>query len=102
MLIFPSTPTNLGVMRTRPLVLPPFEKMLKEKMFKKYEGSRKDPYEVSVLIAIDKLGSSDGEVVKTFKNVEERRIAIGCIGITNITEEIKPVLVKSETLKKFK
>ncbi len=40
------------------------------------------------------------EVVKTFKNVEERRIAIGCIGITNITEEIKPVLVKSETLKK--
>lgn len=40
------------------------------------------------------------EVVKTFKNVEERRIAIGCIGIESITEEINPVLVKSETLKK--
>lgn len=40
------------------------------------------------------------EVLKSFKNVEERRIAIGCVGITNIANEINPKLVKKETLKK--
>lgn len=40
------------------------------------------------------------EVAKLFTNVEERRVAIGCIGITNIANEINPVLVKKETLKK--
>jgi hypothetical protein len=40
------------------------------------------------------------EVAKLFTNVEERRVAIGCIGITSIANEINPVLVKSETLKK--
>lgn len=40
------------------------------------------------------------EVAKLFTNVEERRVAIGCIGITAIANEINPVLVKRETLKK--
>ena len=40
------------------------------------------------------------EVAKLFTNVEERRVAIGCIGITAIANEINPVLVKSQTLKK--
>lgn len=40
------------------------------------------------------------EIATQIKNVEQRRVAIGCIGIDEISREVNPTLVKSETLKK--
>jgi len=40
------------------------------------------------------------EVVKTFKSIEKRRIAIGCMGIERIRKELKPKLINTKTLKK--
>jgi hypothetical protein len=40
------------------------------------------------------------EIATEIKNLEQRRIAIGCLGLEQIVKEVKPTLVKSETLKK--
>lgn len=58
--------------------------------------------------AEDKLGDiwddiqpySFKEIAQSFTNIEERRIAIGCLGIEEIAKQVNPTLVKSETLKK--
>lgn len=40
------------------------------------------------------------EIATEIKNVEQRRVAIGCIGLDEIAREVSPTLVKTETLKK--
>jgi hypothetical protein len=40
------------------------------------------------------------EIATEIKNVEQRRIAIGCIGLEAIVKEVNSKLIKTETLKK--
>lgn len=40
------------------------------------------------------------EIVKEINNVEQRRVAIGCLGINNVVKEVSGKLVGSETIKK--
>lgn len=40
------------------------------------------------------------EITSDISNIEQRRVAINCIGLNNIIEEINPVLIGSETIKK--
>ncbi len=40
------------------------------------------------------------EIATEIKNLEQRRIAIGCIGLEAIVKEVNSKLIKSETLKK--
>jgi len=40
------------------------------------------------------------EVTKCITNIEQRRVAINCIGLERITKEINPTLVNKKTLKK--
>lgn len=40
------------------------------------------------------------EIATTINNLEQRRIAIGCIGINEVVKEVKAKLIKKETLKK--
>jgi hypothetical protein len=40
------------------------------------------------------------EIATEFKNIEQRRIAINCLGIENLVKEVKPIMIGSETLKK--
>lgn len=40
------------------------------------------------------------EISKLIRNIEQRRVAIGCLGLENIVKEVNPKLVKKETLKK--
>jgi hypothetical protein len=40
------------------------------------------------------------EIAQTFSNIEERRIAIGCLGIEEIAKQVNPKLVCKQTLKK--
>jgi len=40
------------------------------------------------------------EIATEIKNVEQRRIAIGCIGLEAIVKEVKSKLIKTQTLKK--
>lgn len=40
------------------------------------------------------------EIARTFSNVEERRIAISCLGIDNLVKEVNPILVDSSTIEK--
>jgi hypothetical protein len=40
------------------------------------------------------------EIATDIKNLEQRRVAIGCLGLDEIAREVKPTLIKSETLKK--
>jgi hypothetical protein len=40
------------------------------------------------------------EIATEIKNLEQRRIAIGCLGLDQIVKEVSPTLMKSETLKK--
>ena len=40
------------------------------------------------------------EIATQVKNLEQRRIAIGCIGLDQIVKEVNPTLVKKDTLKK--
>lgn len=40
------------------------------------------------------------EIATEIKNLEQRRIAIGCLGLDQIVKEVNPTLMKSETLKK--
>lgn len=40
------------------------------------------------------------EVATEIKNLEQRRVAIGCLGLEEIAREVNPTLINSETLKK--
>jgi len=40
------------------------------------------------------------EIASEISNIEQRRIAIGCLGLENLVKEIKPKMIGSETLKK--
>lgn len=40
------------------------------------------------------------EIATEIKNVEQRRIAIGCLGIDEVSREVNATLIKSETLEK--
>ena len=40
------------------------------------------------------------EISSTFSNIEERRIAISCLGIENLVSEVNPTLLSSETITK--
>jgi hypothetical protein len=40
------------------------------------------------------------EIATDIKNIEQRRVAIGCIGLDEIAREVNPTLVSSETLEK--
>jgi hypothetical protein len=40
------------------------------------------------------------EIATEIKNLEQRRVAIGCLGLDEIAREVSPTLIKSETLKK--
>lgn len=40
------------------------------------------------------------EIAQEIKNVEQRRVAIGCLGINNVVSEVNGKLLKSETIKK--
>ena len=40
------------------------------------------------------------EIAKNIENMEERRVAIGCMGIDEIVKEVNPILEMSETIKK--
>lgn len=40
------------------------------------------------------------EIATEIKNIEQRRVAIGCLGLDEIAKEISPTLIKTETLKK--
>jgi hypothetical protein len=40
------------------------------------------------------------EIAKEIDNIEQRRIAIGCLGIDKLVKEIKPKLIDKQTLKK--
>lgn len=40
------------------------------------------------------------EIAKDFKNIEQRRVAIGCLGLERLVKEIEPELVSSKKLKK--
>jgi len=40
------------------------------------------------------------EIATEIKNLEQRRIAIGCLGLDQIVKEVNPTLMRSETLKK--
>ncbi len=40
------------------------------------------------------------EICVSIKNIEERRVAIGCLGMENIIKELNPTLINSETLNK--
>ncbi len=38
------------------------------------------------------------EITKELENIEQRRIAIGCLGLENIYKEVNPKLVSSKTI----
>ena len=40
------------------------------------------------------------EIATEIKNMEQRRVAIGCLGLEEIAKEVNPTLVKSETISK--
>ena len=40
------------------------------------------------------------EITKELENIEQRRIAIGCLGLENIYKEVNPKLVSSKTISK--
>lgn len=40
------------------------------------------------------------EIASEISNIEQRRIAIGCLGLENLIKEIKPKIIGSQTLKK--
>ena len=40
------------------------------------------------------------EIVSEIQNIEQRRIAVGCLGLENIYKEVNPTLIKSETISK--
>lgn len=40
------------------------------------------------------------QIAKEFKNIEERRVAIGCLGLERLVKEVNPELVCSKKLKK--
>lgn len=40
------------------------------------------------------------EIASEISNIEQRRIAIGCLGLENLVKEVKPKMIGSETLKK--
>jgi len=40
------------------------------------------------------------EIVREIQNIEQRRIAVGCLGLENIYKEVNPTLIKSETISK--
>lgn len=40
------------------------------------------------------------EITKCITNIEQRRVAVGCLGIEKITKEINPTLMNKKTLKK--
>lgn len=40
------------------------------------------------------------EIVKEFTNVEERRIAVGCLGIEQIEKQVSPKLISEKTIPK--
>lgn len=40
------------------------------------------------------------EIVKDISNIEQRRIAINCLGIDRLVKEVNPVLIDSQTIKK--
>jgi len=40
------------------------------------------------------------EIATEIQNIEQRRIAVGCLGLENIYKEVNPTLIKSETISK--
>jgi hypothetical protein len=40
------------------------------------------------------------EIATSFNNIEQRRIAIDCLGLDNLVKEVNPILIGSETIKK--
>lgn len=40
------------------------------------------------------------EISKEIKNIEQRRVAISCLGLENIVNEVKPKLINKETISK--
>jgi hypothetical protein len=40
------------------------------------------------------------EIANQIKNLEQRRVAIGCLGIDNIVKEVRPILIDKKTIKK--
>lgn len=40
------------------------------------------------------------EIVTEIQNIEQRRIAVGCLGLENIHKEVNPTLIKSQTISK--
>jgi hypothetical protein len=40
------------------------------------------------------------EIATEFQNIEQRRLAIGCLGLDNLVKEVEPKMIGSETLKK--
>lgn len=40
------------------------------------------------------------EIAQEFRNIEQRRVALGCLGLERLVKEIKPKLVDTQTLKK--
>ncbi len=40
------------------------------------------------------------EITTEIQNIEQRRIAVGCLGLENIYKEVNPTLIKSETISK--
>ena len=48
----------------------------------------------------DILPITFNEIVKEFRNVEERRVAISCLGIEQIEKQVSPELISEKTLSK--
>lgn len=40
------------------------------------------------------------EIATEIQNIEQRRVAVGCLGLENIYKEVNPTLIKSETISK--
>jgi len=40
------------------------------------------------------------EIATTLKNIEQRRVAIQCLGLERLTKEVKPVLINTKSIKK--
>lgn len=40
------------------------------------------------------------EIATLFRNTEQRRVAVGCLGLERLVSEVKPTLVNKKTLKK--
>jgi len=40
------------------------------------------------------------EIATLFRNTEQRRVAVGCLGLERLVKEVKPKLIDKETLKK--